>query len=359
MTVTLILSAASFFSNADAVRVSVTHPQITQTTDEMVLPGTFVAKNEIAVGSPLQQQMVTDVFAEEGQWVEKNQLLATLESPQQSATVRQLQAETEKAAANIRRENTLSQQSQRDLARLTPLARSGVISASEFEKAKSDAQALKALTDAARAELRQLQAQLAREKNQEDKSKIFAPAAGVISERHAVKGMLSDNALLFKIIENNEIEFEASVYTADLAQMHTGHEVILKTGQQIAFRGKIRYLPAKLSSLTQSGGVRAAIIDLPENVPVHPGQTGVMVYTKTPQSRQTLPYSAIRTGKNGDRSVFIVNNNKALQHSVHTGKTENGFIEILSPLAKDASVVINAQAFLTNDDTVTSVKASE
>ncbi|MET4864104.1 efflux RND transporter periplasmic adaptor subunit [Morganella psychrotolerans] len=359
MTVTLILSAASFYCGAETARVSVTHPQITPASDEIVLPGTFVARNEIAVGSPLQQQMVTDVFAEEGQWVEKNQLLATLESPQQSATVRQLQAETEKAAANIRRESTLAQQSQRDLARLTPLARSGVISASEFEKAKSDAQALKALTDAARAELRQLQAQLAREKSQEDKSKIFAPAAGVISERHAVKGMLSDNAMLFKIIENNEIEFEAPVYAADLAQMRAGHEVILKTGQQTALSGKIRYLPAKLSSLTQSGGVRAAITDMPENEFAHPGQTGVMVYTKTPQSRQTLPYSAIRTGKNGERSVFIVNDNKALQHPVQTGRTENGRIEILSPLTKDADVVINAQAFLTNGDTVTPVKAFE
>ncbi|MEG0280158.1 MAG: efflux RND transporter periplasmic adaptor subunit [Morganella sp. (in: enterobacteria)] len=359
MTVTLILFAASFFSGAETARVSVTHPQITRTTDEMVLPGTFVARNEIAVGSPLQQQTVTDVFAEEGQWVEKNQLLATLESPQQSASVRQLQAETEKAAADIRRESTLAQQSQRDLARLTPLAHSGVISASEFEKAKSDAQALKAQTDAARAELRQLQAQLAREKSQEDKSKIFAPAAGVISERHAVKGMLSDNALLFKIIENNEIEFEASVYAADLAQIRPGHEVILKTGQQTALRGKIRYLPAKLSSLTQSGGVRTTIIDIPENMSAYPGQTGVMIYTKTPQSRQTLPYSAIRTGQNGERSVFVVNDNKALQHPVQTGRIENGFIEILSPLAEDADVVINAQAFLTNGDTVTPVKAYE
>lgn len=82
----------------------------------------------------------------------------------QSAAVRQLQAETEKAAAYIRQQSVLAAQSQRDLTRMTKLARSGVISASEFEKAKSDTQAQRALVDAGQAELRQLQAQLAREK---------------------------------------------------------------------------------------------------------------------------------------------------------------------------------------------------
>lgn len=174
---TLFLFSVSPAGLADDVRVSVTHPQIIRSAPVITLPGKFVARNEIAIGSPLQQQTVTAVFAEEGQPVEKNQLLATLESPLQSAAVRQLQAETEKAAAYIRQQSVLAAQSQRDLTRMTKLARSGVISASEFEKAKSDTQAQRALVDAGQAELRQLQAQLAREKSQEDKSKIYAPCS--------------------------------------------------------------------------------------------------------------------------------------------------------------------------------------
>lgn len=147
---TLFLFSVSPAGLADDVRVSVTHPQIIRSAPVITLPGKFVARNEIAIGSPLQQQTVTAVFAEEGQPVEKNQLLATLESPLQSAAVRQLQAETEKAAAYIRQQSVLAAQSQRDLTRMTKLARSGVISASEFEKAKSDTQAQRALVDAGR-----------------------------------------------------------------------------------------------------------------------------------------------------------------------------------------------------------------
>lgn len=86
---TLFLSSVSLTSRADDVRVSVTHPQTVRSAPVITLSGKFVAGNEIAIGSPLQQQTVTAVFVEEGQQVEKNQLPAIPESPLQSASVRQ------------------------------------------------------------------------------------------------------------------------------------------------------------------------------------------------------------------------------------------------------------------------------
>ncbi len=68
---TLFLSSVSPAGLADDARVSVTHPQTVRSAPVITLPGKFVAKNEIAIGSPLQQQTVTAVFAEEGQQVEK------------------------------------------------------------------------------------------------------------------------------------------------------------------------------------------------------------------------------------------------------------------------------------------------
>lgn len=108
------------------MRLSVTQPQKIEHIEVISLPGKFIAKNEVAIGSPLQQQMVIDVFVEEGQWVEKGQLLATLESPLQNASVEQLQAETEKAAAYIQQQKALSEQSQKELSRLKPLAHKGL-----------------------------------------------------------------------------------------------------------------------------------------------------------------------------------------------------------------------------------------
>jgi len=94
------------------------HPQIVRSAPVITLPGKFVAKNEIVIGSPLQQQTVTAVFVEEGQPVEKNQLLATLESPLQNASVRQLQAETEKQQRISGSKPCWRRNIQRDLTRI-------------------------------------------------------------------------------------------------------------------------------------------------------------------------------------------------------------------------------------------------
>lgn len=57
--------------------------------------------------------------------------------------------------------------------------------------------------------------------------------------------------------------------------------------------------------------------------------------------------------------MFIVKNNKVMQQPVQTGAIDNGQITVLSPLPPDADVVVNAQAFLTDNDTVTPVKAAQ
>ncbi|WP_311754807.1 efflux RND transporter periplasmic adaptor subunit [Proteus terrae] len=349
--------------NENIIKLSVTEPKIDRYVEVLNIPGIFVAKNEISIGSPLQQQMVTAVFVEEGQWVEKNQLLATLESPLQTAAVMQLKAETEKATAYIQQQKVLAEQAQKELTRLSALANKGVISANDFEKAKSETLAKKAKSEtlakkaeleAIRAELRQLNAQLAREQSQEDKSKIIAPVAGVISERHAMNGTLSDNALLFKIIENNEIEFEANAHLSELSQINHSSDVKVKDYTNKELSGVIRFISSKIDTYSQLGKIRVSLTDKHNH---RIGEMGVMVYTQQPQQRMTLPYSAIRTEANGIRNIFIVNHDRRIEiQSVDIGGVYNGRVEILSPLSTDIKVVAYAQAFLSQGDLVVPMK---
>lgn len=356
--ITLIcLCFISFSSFSENMRLNVAQPQKTQYIQTLTLPGRFIAQNEISIGSPLQQQMVTDVFVEEGQWVEKNQLLATLESPVQTASVKQLQAETEKATAYIKQQKALSVQAQKELNRLIPLAKSGVISASEFEKTKSDSIAANALLEASRAELRQLQAQLTKEQSQQDKSRIIAPVSGVISERLAMRGMLSDNQLLFKIIENNQIEFEGLAHASELKNLSRIDSIALKTEDNQKLSGTLRYLSPKVDSLSQQGKIRISLEG--NQSPIQVGESGIAMISYAAKPQITLPYSAIRTLNNGIRIIFIVENNTVKQQTVTIGKPHNGLVEILSPISLDIDVVTNAQAFLTENDAVTPVKESQ
>ncbi len=349
-----ILIIISIPSRAENMRLSVTQPQKIEHIEVISLPGKFIAKNEVAIGSPLQQQMVIDVFVEEGQWVEKGQLLATLESPLQNASVEQLQAETEKAAAYIQQQKALSEQSQKELSRLKPLAHKGVISANDFEKAKSEAVAQQAMLNASRAELRQLQAQLLKEQSQQEKSKIIAPISGVISERHAIRGMLTDNQLLFKIIENNEIEFEAFAHSSELKRLSTIESITLKANDNNQFIGKLRYLSPKIDAISQLGKIRISMTNERPNIQL--GESGTAIINKAAKPILTLPYSAIRTIDNGERIIFTVENNTVKQQKIVIGQVQGGRVEIVSPLPTDINVVNNAQAFLTENDKVIPVK---
>lgn len=345
-------------AQAEEMRLSVTHPQKNNVADIVSLPGQFVAKNEISIGSPLQQQMVTAVFVEEGEWVEKGQLLATLESPIQSAAVQQLKAEIDKAAAYIKQQEALSSQSQKELQRLSPLAKTGVISANDFGKAKAEAAAQHALLTASRAELRQLQAQLMREQSQEDKSKIIAPVSGVVSERYAMSGTLSDNALLFKLIENNQLEFEALAHPSELARIVGSNPVSIEINDNKVMSGKLRFLSPKIESLTQLGKIRVTLTDATHGIRL--GETGTMRYTNSPREYISLPYSAIRTEANGSRFIFSVSNDGTVtKQPVKIGKIQQGNVEILSPLAANLDVVTYAQAFLSADDKVVPVRDSQ
>lgn len=357
----IFLAISLFFiclnMQAEEIRLSVTNPKNVIAVDVVSIPGKFVAKNEISIGSPLQQQMVTAVFVEEGEWVEKGQLLATLESPIQSAGVNQLKAEIDKAAAYIKQQEALSAQSQQELQRLSPLAKTGVISANEFGKAKSEAAAQSALLTASRAELRQLKAQLMREQSQEDKSKIIAPVSGVISERHAMNGTLSDNSLLFKLIENNELEFEAQAHPSELSRIVGSNPVVINLDENQSTLGKLRYLSPKIDALTQLGKIRVVLTEPTKQVRL--GETGTMVYRNSPREQLSLPYSAIRTEPNGERYIFTVTDGKVAKQKIQIGKIQQGRVEVLTPLAPSLDVVAYAQAFLSDDDIIVPVKDSQ
>lgn len=357
----IFLAISLFFiclnMQAEEIRLSVTNPKNVMAVDVVSIPGKFVAKNEISIGSPLQQQMVTAVFVEEGEWVEKGQLLATLESPIQSAGVNQLKAEIDKAAAYIKQQEALSAQSQQELQRLSPLAKTGVISANEFGKAKSEAAAQSALLTASRAELRQLKAQLMREQSQEDKSKIIAPVSGVISERHAMNGTLSDNSLLFKLIENNELEFEAQAHPSELSRIVGSNPVVINLDENQSALGRLRYLSPKIDALTQLGKIRVALTEPTKQVRL--GETGTMVYRNSPREQLSLPYSAIRTEPNGERYIFTVTDGKVAKQKIQIGKIQQGRVEVLTPLAPSLDVVAYAQAFLSDDDIIVPVKDSQ
>ncbi|MCG3461446.1 efflux RND transporter periplasmic adaptor subunit [Xenorhabdus bovienii] len=338
-------------SPQEQMHVSTTTMQAVQFTPSVKILGSVVAKNEIVISPALPQHIITEVLVEEGDYVKKGDVLATLETLVQDEKVKQAKAELEKALALIKQNEATSSQAQSELNRAKPLVNTGVISASEFDKYKMQANSSLSALNAAKAEYRQLQAQLEGEKTQRAKTTIFAPKEGVISERTAMAGMITDSSQLFKLIENNLHEFSAEAYISALKQINTGIPAAISLTSGSKITGKVRFISPKINPVTQIGKIRIALENVPADVKL--GDFGHALFQLKPEKVNAIPYSAVNMGNENKPSVYVVGKNNAVEKKeINTGRIFDNWIEIKSGLSPKDKIIVSASPFLQEMDTV-------
>ena len=155
------------------------------------MSGSLVGRDEIAIRTPLQDQRIAAVLVEEGDWVRAGQPLATLETDTLDAQLRQAQATLGRARAQVQQQEALNAEAQTQLRRISPLVRSGSVSAQQIDQQQAQARSSAAALAAARAEQGTGPRRVAQAQAQRDKAALLAPADGIVSERHARAGALA------------------------------------------------------------------------------------------------------------------------------------------------------------------------
>ncbi|PHM31104.1 efflux RND transporter periplasmic adaptor subunit [Xenorhabdus innexi] len=331
--------------------VSTTTMQSVSFVPTVNILGSVVARNEVVISPTLTQLIITHVLVEEGDHVKQGDILAMLETPIQDDKVRQASARLEQAQSMVKQNEAVNSQAQSELKRVKPLINTGVISASEFEKYKMEANSALAALNAAKAEYRQLQALLQEEKNQRAKTTILAPKDGVISERAATVGMTTDNNYLFKLIADNQYEFSAEAYITDLKQIQVGFSatITLTGGEKIT--GKVRYISPKINPVTQIGNIRIALENVPANIRL--GDFGYAFFQFKPEKINAVPYSSVNITHGNKASVFVVGEkNLVKKKQLNIGRIFDNWVEIKSGLSVNDKVVVSASPFLQEMDTV-------
>ncbi|CDL79439.1 efflux RND transporter periplasmic adaptor subunit [Xenorhabdus cabanillasii] len=338
-------------ASQEQMRVSATTMQAVPFAPSINILGSVVARNEIVISPSLTQHIITDVLVEEGDHVKQGDVLATLETPIQDEKVKQARANLEQALALIKQNEAMNDRAQSDLKRVKPLIKTGVIAASEFEKYKMEANSALAALNAAKAEYRQLQAQLQEEKSQRAKTTILAPKAGIISERAATVGMTTDGNYLFKLIDNNQYEFSAEAYISDLKQIQVGSSATISLTEGDKITGKVRYVSPKINPITQIGLIRITLDNAPANIKL--GDFGYALFQLKPENINAIPYSAVSITDGNKADVYIVGKNNAVEKKqVNIGRIFDKWVEIKSGLSANDKVVVSASPFLQEMDTV-------
>jgi len=273
---------------------------------------------------------IREVLVEEGDEVEKGQVLARLDGDR-------LRLELNESRARLRK-------MQRDFERNKDLREKGLLSEGDYEKLQFDLESLQASYNLASLEL--------------DYTQIRAPISGVISERYIKLGnTIRVGDPLYRVTSLDPLVAYLHVPEREYQQISTDQPVSIDI-DALADK-QILATVTRVSPIVDPGtGTFKITIEIrDESRRIKPGMFGRMsiVYDRH-DNVLLVPRSAV-VEEMGIESVFVVEENRAVRRVVETGYGENGMLEITAGLDETDNVITVGHVGLKPDATVTVINA--
>ena len=330
--------------NDEAIKLTVVSPKIAKFSPKLNLHGELVAKDDVAVGSALQGQQISEVLVEVGESVQKGQILALLDNAGVKAKFDQQTATLEVAKQNLNSAKAAFSEASSALNRAKSLAAKKAISSQELEQASAKEASARATLNSAKAQISQIDAQIAEAKDQLAKASVIAPVSGVVTAKKTQIGALTSGEALFNIAKDGIVELSADTDARELAQIKVGMSAQAQIyGIKEAVKGKVRLVPVSVDTSSRLGKVKISLDGEAKFI----GSYAKVVIDLPEFSALALPTQAISFTEKG---VFttIVKDGKAAKRKIQTGLRANGLVQVISGVSKDDEVALKAAA-LVND----------
>jgi HlyD family secretion protein len=326
--------------------------------EEVHVSGTLVPREEVLVAPEIDGLAVTEILVEEGDRVEKGQVLAKLSRAAIDAEAAQADAAVAQARAQIAEMEANLVEMQQALDRTETLLKSKTVSKAAYDQRLAAFRIAQARLNAAKHNLTVAEAQKEQISVRQARTEIKAPEGGIISRRTlklgAIASMTGEPA--FRIIEGGAVELQADVVDATLARFETGQSAhVSTTGAEEPLHGTIRLISAEVDSTTRLGRVRVAL-PLDAKVTIGSFASGVVEIGR--KTAVTVPISAI-TVTGGKSTVQVVADNKIATREVEIGLRAPTRAEVKTGLAENELVVARAGSFLRDGDAVTPIEAND
>lgn len=281
-------------------------------TDSIEALGTASARESVSITAKVSET-VAKVSFDSGDVVRAGDVLVTLSGNAQLAALDEASADYREALKLYERQKSLAERQ--------------LIPASQMDLQR-------ALRDAAKGRLDQIQAQLA------DRV-IRAPFDGVLGLRQVSPGSLVTPGTVIATLDDvSRIKLDFSVPERNLSALSTGQEVVATSdafpGEQ--FRGAITSVGSRVDPVTRSLAARAEF-DNPENRL----RQGMLLEVQLQQvSRQALQVPELSLQQVGQQAfVFVVGaDDKVAQVPVRIGARRPGWVEILEGVKAGDRVVV-------------------
>ena len=253
--------------------------------------------------------------------------------PEKTATVRQAQAVLDEARFNRSRAQKLVEQ--------------GVVSRAEFDTADSAYKVAQGRYQDALEEIRNRQALLSQRRSelalavqQLQATSIHAPLSGIVQQKRASVGeYLAAGTAVVDIVQMDPLRLQAEVPERDAPNVRSGQNVrVTVEGDTNVYLGQIKRLSPTIKEQNRMLMVEA---DVRNNGQLRPGSFAhAEIVTNDSSMAVTVPSKAVIVFA-GIEKVIIVQNGKALEKPITTGRRINEWIEVLAGVKVGESVIVD------------------
>ncbi|MFQ5861951.1 MAG: efflux RND transporter periplasmic adaptor subunit [Candidatus Brocadiales bacterium] len=302
--------------------------------------GSLIAEADVDVRSEVDG-IVQKIFFEEGDKVEKGDLLITLEDEKYRLKVAESEAKLRQVEADLALVRKTSE-------RMTQLYEDGVISNQDYDDAVSKAELTEASRDTARATLALAQKDLR-------DTRITAPISGIVSKRFVDVGEYIESGItdLLNIVDIDPIKLAFTVPARYFSTVKLGQKVSVSVDAypDEEFIGEIYYLNPKITVETRRLQCYARIPN-----PDRKLSPGFFVTTKLPVATHmdavVIPEEAVLS-EEGVSYCFRVVDGRATKSIITPGiRLKGGRVEVVDGLKPGDHVIVRGQYVLEEGDRV-------
>ena len=320
--------------------------------------GTLEARVKTTI-SPRVQERLAEVLVDQNDAVKAGQLLARLDDGELKRQVEVAEAAfagaratAERVRIDESRAEAVEQQARADHQRIADLVRTGVSSASEFDKAvellriaESGLLRARAATAEAQQQVALSEKTLAYQQERLGFVRITSPYDGLITRRdHDPGGVVVPGSSLFQLISTNEIWVSAWVDETAAAGLTAGQtaRVVFRSDPGRDYRGEVARMGRETDRETREFLVEVRVAELPPNWTV--GQRAEVFVQRGLRTRVIAVPQRFLQWHNGKPGVFIAKGSKAMWRDVTLGLRGREMVEITHGLSAGDRVVAIAEA---------------
>lgn len=265
--------------------------------------------------------------AEEGQYVEKGQVLA-------SFNTRTIEIALNEARASKREAEARYRLAEKNLARFEELQIKGVASVQQFQDAETEKQAWGA-------RIGQLQAQIDSHEHDLEKSKIAAPFSGYITGEYTEVGeWVAKGGPVVEMIDTGTVDIKVDMPERYVSKISKGQKVAVSLDAlpELKIEGEITSIVPQAQSEARTFPVKVSIDN--KDSAIKSGMVARVSFpVGSPSKIKMVPKDAI-VSRNNANFIYVVTDGAAQPLPVTTGMAYEDRIEVTGPVETGMLVVV-------------------